>query len=102
MMSRISVERHEDSKLRGQIWYFYFFDDGRFVLDQYLIEQRETTRHKFKPVKVWKRQDSRNLSPTIKIEKEADVPLPDDVKAEAMKQLVDQIKIGKPSELGMS
>lgn len=101
MFGRITVERHEDDKLSGQIWYFSFLDDGRLVLDQYIVEKRATLRHKFKPVNVWKRFSARDLG-NMKIENEADVPLPEDVKTDAIKGVLEKIKVGKPSELGMS
>lgn len=81
----------QDSPTSQQEWRFYFLDrDATLYLDTYILSERPTTRHKFKWAKYYNRTDGR--SNTIKL---PDVPLPDDVSAEAMRKLVEMVSVKK-------
>jgi hypothetical protein len=74
-------------------WQFRL-DDFQFFLSSFDVYERATVRHKFVVTKNYF-SGSSNVS---NIEEE-DVPLPEDVKAEAVQQLLTKLKIGKKSEL---
>jgi hypothetical protein len=75
-------------------WSFYM-DDSSFTLylDTFTVSTRESRRHRFKPVTHYHRLLSRDSN----IAEDA-VPLPDDVKAEAIASVTDQLCVKKWSE----
>ena len=72
-------------------WRFYFVErTATLVLDNYTFSVRETSRHKFKRVAWYDRLDGRNNKLTVE-----EAPLPDDVKAEAMRKFVEMVEVKK-------
>lgn len=90
-MIHITVERLSDNDLKRQSWLFWF-DDSRsvLVLDEYRAETRHSKRHKWQSLSVFRRTDKRRNTTTVD-----DVPLPDDVEAQALKQFIAQVKVVK-------
>jgi len=79
-------------ELNRNVWSFYFMNHTLF-LDSYSKERRESKRHKFKAIKKYERLFHRGRA----IE-EAEVPMPDWVKEEAIKQFTEAITVKKWSE----
>jgi hypothetical protein len=81
----MEVTRRSDDGLSEQFWRFAMWADhgGKKVvlsLADYQVRSRPSTRHKMKVDHKWSRMDQRSYHSDIKA---ADVPLPDDVVAEA-------------------
>ena len=89
-MQRITVER-QFGELAKHCWSFWF-DERRahLVLDNYDFLTKETSRHKFRVSKFYRRCDGRKNTLTVD-----EVPLPDDVKLEAKTALTDRIVVVK-------
>lgn len=86
-MTRVTVQRDTDAFER-HVWLFWHDDRSHtLVLDVYMVETRQTKRHKYTEVGCYSRLSRRSL---INI---TDPPLPDDVKAEAIKQFCDALKV---------
>lgn len=93
-MARIEVIREAPDRLSEQVWQFsvssdWSSDEVRLLLGYYARRQRATTRHKMKLVEAgrpsqWDRTEQRSYYSGIDAK---DVPLPDDVKAEAIAAL---------------
>lgn len=88
------VERAAPDNLTRQVWQFtllYNYADASLVVDYYAVEQRGTTRQKWRPVAAseYRRLSYRPLT-TIPADQ---VPLPDDVIDEAREQLIRQIPV---------
>lgn len=88
----ITIERPEGD-LRKQVWKFSLLDSN-LVLDGYSILTRKTTRHRnWEVERIYSRtQSTRSYYPPV-IMAESDVPWPEDVRAEALTKLVEQIKV---------
>lgn len=90
----IEVVRRQD-ELNRQVWWFMVMDQGistgiSLVIDVYYQDQWNTQSNGWQTIK-WYRRNNRRESPlTIN-----DVPLPDDVAAEALQQFVARIKVVK-------
>lgn len=75
-------------------WSFWFYDSREtLVLDSYKVMQRESHRHKFKPVKQYSRLDNRDINPLIRLKLE-DVPFDQDIGQQAIAELASRIKVG--------
>jgi hypothetical protein len=92
-MVRIEVTREAPDRLSDQVWQFsvssdWSSDEVRLLLGYYARRQRATTRHKMKleagRPSQWDRTEQRSYHSGIEAN---DVPLPDDVKAEAIAAL---------------
>lgn len=92
---RIEVERMSTDKLSCKQWVF-LLDGTTLWLDRYDELTRPTTRHKLRIVRTYKRFVHGFLQhwyiPRDKVE------IPEDVKAEAIKYVVDCLKVKKWSE----
>ena len=91
-MIAIKVVR-EISDLVINEWQFRLIDFD-FILQSFDVYERATKRHKKHILTNHYFSSSSGCSNM----KEEDVPLPEDVKAEAMQQLLSKINIGKKSE----
>jgi hypothetical protein len=72
-----------------EVYTFWFANEYHLWLDVYRYEIRETTRHKFKTIKIWSRLGVRDSN--IKL---GDFKFDDDIKNIAKDQLLKQIKVG--------
>jgi hypothetical protein len=89
-MQAVEVTRN-DSPLQ-QHWWRFWFDDRNCVLwlDYYSLNERQSTRHKFKSVHYYTRTDRRSCNIALD-----DVPLPQDVQDEAKGSLIARITVQK-------
>ena len=91
-----------DDKLRRVSWRFWLYQNC-LVLDEYLVEERASAKHKFKTVKVYDRRPvgrrSYLAAPFDARLKEEEVPLTDEVRARALREMVNQIKVVLWSEV---
>lgn len=100
MSMRLEVVRERgDKKLRRQRWVFWVTTDRSYqgiscFIDEYYEEERPSTRHKFRPKRGYKRIDRRYMGQFIGVEVE-DVPLPEDVEAEALERIMDSIVVSR-------
>lgn len=53
--NRVTVTRSTEDGLRQRVWDFTLFDLPAIYLENYVLEERETKRHKLRPVQVYKR-----------------------------------------------
>lgn len=91
-MVHIDVVRTKDN-LNQECWQFLYIE-GRhaLVMTQYLKQERETPRHKFKTTEAWDAYKDRRRDydrDVVMIE----APLPDDVQDEAVSKFTDSLKI---------
>lgn len=95
-MAYITIERKQDD-LNMEQWQFLYIDSYHaIVLVNYQNLNRPTTRHKFKAVEHWDAyKDRRHNYDGAKIES---VPLPDDVKAEALQEYMASLRVTKGFE----
>jgi hypothetical protein len=63
------------------------------VLDEYTYSERSTKRHRFKPIRLHDRLSARTFD-TQRVT-EAEVPWPEDVRKEALDQLVGQLRVAR-------
>jgi hypothetical protein len=89
MYYRIEIDHEAENSLTSTRWVFWF-DDSTLWLDGYYEFARASKRHKFLTSRCYTRTDRRNSTMTVE-----EAPLPDDVKAEALKKFVDQITVQK-------
>lgn len=92
-MAAIEVIREEEGRLKCQKWTFDTWAierDGEIRCRWYGIMERQTTRHKYVVKSKWDKADERSYNSKIKRE---EVPLPEDVKAEALKKVADRIRV---------
>lgn len=81
-------------ELNQEQWRFYYYDSRRTLyLDWYGIATRKTKRHKFQIESSYSRLDNRGHSI-----QEAQVPIPDDVRAEAIQEFIQGIQVKTWSE----
>jgi hypothetical protein len=88
-MARIEVTRESEDRLSDQVWQFTVAADWsaeiRVMLDYFAERTRPTTRHKMKLAdgrpRQWSRMEQRAYFSGIEAK---DVPLPDDVRDEAI------------------
>lgn len=88
MNTSFTVEKISDDKLFKEVWRFAL-TENKMVLDSYMDMSRPTTRHKFSAE--WDKRYSRLFGGRdckIKLE---DISVPEWVKENAVKQLVDSI-----------
>lgn len=83
---RATIERPAENRLTSKVWEFALLD-REMVLDDYYEMARESTRHKLKVVRKWRRLNQRDNDIEI-----AQVPFPEDVPAEAKQKLLDYIR----------
>lgn len=88
MHTRIEVE-HPLNELSTVKWIFWL-DGTNMWLDHYIEMSRVSKRHKFIVNRNYNRLDLRQSNMTVE-----EVPLSEEVKSEALKQLVSQITIQK-------
>lgn len=81
---RFELKKQGDSPLEQERWIFWQ-QGTTLYLDAYYKEQRETTRHKYKPVTAYERLT--NHRDTFKMICEEDVPLPEDVVNEVIRHV---------------
>jgi len=72
--NRITVTRREKDGLRQQVWDFTLFDLPAIYLENYVLEERETGRHKFRPVQVYNRLSGGRAHFATIIKEEPEVP----------------------------
>lgn len=90
MYTSITIKKNETEL--GYEEYRFILMDSKLYLDTYVKMTRESKRHKFTTEKAYDRVGGRNyLSGTIKDPK--DVPLTEEIKAEAKEQLFDKIVV---------
>jgi hypothetical protein len=94
MYLNVEVIREADNKLFRESWRLTQIDNY-LSLAQYLIERRNTLRHKYQIEKSYNFTDHRNNTISL-----IEVPFPDDVKQEAIDLLVKQIKVVKEINRG--
>jgi len=91
MMPQIRVEREDNERLTKRRWQFQFDDrHARLVLSEYMEMARPTRRHDYRVDRGYFWSDHRN--DTIAL---ADIPLPDDVKAEAKLLFCETVTVTK-------
>jgi hypothetical protein len=97
---RIEVTRPSASgPLYQYVWGFWFDHvKGHLVLDYYAHIQRKSPRHKWTQVLVYNRLSHTQRYVTAQGIQEEDVPLPDDVKAEAKTNFILQVVVRKHKE----
>ncbi|QNR70489.1 hypothetical protein IAQ67_28685 (plasmid) [Paenibacillus peoriae] len=88
------IERLSDDKLSKEEWKFYITDHSRgdgvkALLSQYTFSTRQSTRHKFKPVKMYEGNRPGSFG-RDRISKE-DIVTPDDVFAEVKERIISNI-----------
>lgn len=86
-ISNISVSDVAQDGLSQVSWVFSLIDT-RLVLQDYLVEQRASTRHKFKVDydRSWSMHDPRRYGIT-----KSDIPIPDDLVARAKDAMVEAL-----------
>ena len=94
---RFHAIRESEDGLSRREWVFtlddYFSPPIRIKLMRYVEFSRPTTRHKYRSTTVYESfRDARNC-PSVP-------PLPDDVKAEILEQVVDNLEISMPKSKG--
>jgi hypothetical protein len=72
--NRVTVTRPEEDGLRQQVWDFTLFDLPAIYLENYVLEERETKRHKFRPVQVYNRLSGGRACFATVIKEEPGVP----------------------------
>jgi hypothetical protein len=90
----IVVTREADSRLERNVWRFWVTVDPsgssiKVLLDSYSEEARATLRHNYRATSTYQRIDKRNCT----IQNVAEVPRPADVHAEALQQVLANIRI---------
>jgi hypothetical protein len=91
-MNRIEINRSNDI-LSLETWIFVFLN-GNLFLDSYSLKHKASTRHKkYSVIKRYERLFRRNSNIV-----EAEVPINDGIKEEALNRFVGQIKVLKWSE----
>ncbi len=86
-VTRYAVRRETPGTLDAQEWTFTLIDN-QIVLDRYMELSRPTKRHKEQGTRWYERLDHRSNTLTL-----AEVPLPDDVAAEALQKVVSQFRV---------
>lgn len=94
----IEVIRQKD-ELNREVWQFVFFEryigsDPRIKLRTYTIEKKQTRRHKWTISSLY---DIYNRRKSVLEPK--DVPLPDDVRQEALEAFIKTVKVIKEDEV---
>ena len=97
MINNLTVTRQVD-ELTNDVWTFCFFDDRlMLVLNGYSRVVRASTRaKKYVPVGPQYARissDLRDIQRSLRMTEE-EVPFPDDVKEEALKVLISQLRVG--------
>lgn len=82
-----------------QRWVFWVTCDRSYAgvmvfIEEYYEEERPSRRHKFRPVRGYRRIDQRYMGQFEGIDVD-DVPLPDDVEAEAMERVMDSVLVSR-------
>lgn len=94
-MNHVEIVRHTPDELVRYVWSFCFFEDRLFLcLNRYETQTRATRRHKFQ--RFGPHYDRHNERDS-KL-KEATVPLPDDVVADARNAVISKIRVGRWAE----
>lgn len=86
MTDRIDIGRDSADGLGRQIWSFMRIGD-KLVLSLYEVQKRESTRHKLKRIRYWERLCERDSTIPAK-----DVPLTDEIKAEAIDKFLAELR----------
>jgi len=91
IMANIRVEEFSESSLKCRVWEFWFYaDETALILDYYAELEKPTKRHKFRITKEYRRLLRRGNDFN-----EEEIPLPDSVKLQALKQFQDKISVRK-------
>ena len=93
-MNNITIERGINA-FRREIYSFYLENSEHLWLDNYIIQERQTTRHKFVTVAGYHRLEPRNSNIS-----EADIYLGEDVIREAKDTIYLNLQVKKWSERG--
>lgn len=88
----VTVTRESDDGLRKKTWTFWYYKHA-LVLDSFSLWERPSKRHKFNAVSYYMRLDERH-SPTSR----DDVEIPDDVRDEAVRKFVNELRVMKWQE----
>lgn len=88
----IIIQREAGNRLSQHEWRFYVNADNNIAasLRGYVYSERETTRHKFRPVRHYDRIDRRTANIAVE-----DIPLPTTVEDELKKIIINCITINK-------
>ncbi len=88
----IKVQIESEDRLKRETWGFYLASYKiKLCLGSYVVEQRETPRHKYRVICGCR--DSRlRRSQEMGLD---DVPLPDEVKKAAIQQVIEQLEVVK-------
>jgi hypothetical protein len=78
----------DHGSLEREVYTFWLANEYHLWLDSYKYERRETTRHKFKVMKIWNRLEDRHAN--IKL---GEFKFDDSIKQKAKEQLMAQIKV---------
>lgn len=86
-MKRIEVVRESDSRLKRDVWTFWYYDRRHtLVLDEFVAQARATRRHGYKTGTGWSRLYERRSTLSHP-------PLPRDVADEAMAQFYNTLVV---------
>jgi hypothetical protein len=98
-MTFIDVERQSD-KLNRELWQFTMVprvSNVKLVLENYLIQSRPTTRHKWQTSKIysWRSRHSSYRPDYLQLE---EVPFPEDVQREALARFMERVTVIKGTD----
>ena len=85
-MDEVTLEFLSEDRLRRTSWRFYLLRTS-LVVDHYLEEERETTRHKFRDVREWSRLSGRQSTMN-----RTDVPFTDEIARQAKEAFINKIR----------
>lgn len=91
---RAEVIKESPDRLKREVWKFFTYDYDTLLLEGYTVQERNTTRHKYVSVQMYRWRDHDYVYGVKKI-KFDDVPLPDSVTDAAKRTWVDQIVVLK-------
>lgn len=95
MNETITLSVESEDKLRRETWRFWFHD-FHLVLDSYAIEARTSRRHVYRAMDGYERIASHHAGGWLK---EAEVPLPSEIRERAIREFMARIDVVRWSEV---
>jgi hypothetical protein len=92
----ITLSVESEDKLRRETWRFWLYN-FRLVLDSYVVEARASRRNVFKVMDGYERIASHHAGGFLK---EAEVPLPSEIRERAIREFMAKITVSRWSEVG--
>lgn len=94
-MNAVEIISPGINELHREVFVFGFGYNGKMLyVDSYSTQERQSTRHKWSPIKIYERVSHGGNYLRNSILKASEVPLTEEIKKKALEKLMSEINVG--------